>query len=219
MAKRERENYLFLFNTKKTVTNCKNTVVLPDTTTSKMICLDNILPGSCIVYSFGINYQWDFDDYMHNYGCTVYSFDPGMDYKEKRGENHYFEKIGIGVKTGKYNGPSTLYSGETNYYVETLDSIMKRLGHSHIDLIRLDTEGAEFDVLATLPYEKISQLSVEIHMWSHTFQEWYSTMSKIPLLHLQTYQNTDKINKKTMQEIAPGVTRVYEMTFIQANRV
>ena len=176
--------------------------------------MDNIVPGSCIVYSFGINYQWDFDDYMHNYGCTVYSFDPGMDYKSKRAERHFFEKIGLGAKTGIHNGSSTLYSGRKNYFVETVDSIMKRLGHSKVDLLRMDTEGAEFDVLPHLPYNKIGQLSLEIHMWSHSFNDWNNKIRDIPLQHLQTYQNTDRINKKTMQEISPGVTRVYEMTFL-----
>ena len=203
-----------IFQTRTSVPECKRPKILQDTSTSKMICMDNIVPGSCIVYSFGINYQWDFDDYMHNYGCTVYSFDPGMDYKSKRAERHFFEKIGLGAKTGIHNGSSTLYSGRKNYFVETVDSIMKRLGHSKVDLLRMDTEGAEFDVLPHLPYNKIGQLSLEIHMWSHSFNDWNNKIRDIPLQHLQTYQNTDRINKKTMQEISPGVTRVYEMTFL-----
>lgn len=211
----ERNKVHNLFKTRTSVPECKKPKVLPDTSTSKMICLDNIIPGSCVVYSFGINYQWDFDDYMHEYGCVVYSFDPGMNYKSKRAERHFFEKIGIGAKTGIHTGPSTLYSGKKNYNVETIDSIMNRLGHSKIDLLRLDTEGAEFEVLSSLPFDKIGQFSVEIHMWSHSFDEWKSKLMNIPLQHLQTYQNTDRINKKTMQEVAPGITRVYEMTFMK----
>ena len=35
-------------------------------------------PG-CIVYSFGINYDFSFDDHVAQiYGCHVYSFDPSM---------------------------------------------------------------------------------------------------------------------------------------------
>ncbi len=207
-----------IFQTRTSVPECKRPKILPDTSTSKMICMDNIVSGSCIVYSFGINYQWDFDDYMHDYGCTVYSFDPGMDYKSKRAERHFFEKIGLGAKTGIHNGSSTLYSGRQNYFVETVDSIMNRLGHSKVDLLRMDTEGAEFDVLSQLPYNKIGQLSLEIHMWSHSFNDWNNKLMELPLQHLQTYQNTDRINKKTMQEISPGVTRVYEMTFLNRAR-
>ena len=91
---------------------------------------------------------------------------------------------------------------------------MKRLGHSQVDLLRMDVEGAEFDVLSSLPYDKIHQLSVEIHMWSRSFENWKAKLMKIPLHHSQTYQNTDtQWNKKTMQQIRPGITRVYEMTF------
>lgn len=40
----------------------------------KAICLDyGIAPqvNECLVYSIGINYEWDFDDTMENYGCQV----------------------------------------------------------------------------------------------------------------------------------------------------
>lgn len=215
VARAKKNESYDLFKTRSSVPECKTPKIFPDTSTSKMICLDNIVPGSCVVYSFGINYQWDFDDYMHDYGCTVYSFDPGMNYKSKRAERHFFEKIGIGANTGIHTGASTLYSGKKNYNVETIDSIMNRLGHSNLDLLRLDTEGAEFEALSSLPFDKIGQFSVEIHMWSHSFDDWKSKLMKISLQHLQTYQNTDGINKKTMQEVSPGVTRVYEMTFMK----
>ncbi|CAN0432126.1 unnamed protein product, partial [Ectocarpus fasciculatus] len=111
------------------------------------VCLDKIVPGSCVVYSFGINYQWEFDDFMHSYGCTVHSFDPGMTYKDKRAENHFFHKVGLGNHTGEHTGPSTLYNQGIKYSVATVQSLMKKLGHNYVDLIRLDVEGAEWDVL------------------------------------------------------------------------
>ena len=30
----------------------------------------------CLVYSFGINYEWSFDSAMRDRGCEVHSFDP-----------------------------------------------------------------------------------------------------------------------------------------------
>ena len=193
---------------------CVKKEVIIDTSTRKMICLDKIQPGSCIVYSFGINYQWGFDDFMSSYGCTVYSFDPGMNYKSKRGEHHFFEKVGLGAFTGIHNGTSTLYSRRNKYNVETVEHIMERLGHKKIDILRMDTEGAEYEVLTNLPFTSIKQISLEIHMWDHSYHEWLEKLSAIPMMHLQTYQNTDRRNKKTMHEIVPGITRVYEMTFV-----
>ena len=207
-----------LFRFRNDVPECVKKEVIPDTTTSKMICLDGIQPGSCIVYSFGINYQWDFDDFMSSYGCTVYSFDPGMNYKSKRGEHHFFEKVGLGAFTGNHTGSrtSTLYNKNIQEYkVETVEHIMERLGHKEIDILRMDTEGAEYEVLAKLPFASIKQISLEIHMWKHSYNDWVEKLSAIPMVHLQTYQNTDRVNKETMHEIAPGVTRVYEMTFVK----
>ena len=40
----------------------------------KAICLDDgIAPivNECLVYSIGINYEWNFDDTMESYGCRV----------------------------------------------------------------------------------------------------------------------------------------------------
>jgi len=219
-----------LFNTRTpSLDECKKVHILPDKTTQKAICLDKLVPSKCVVYSFGINYQWTFDDFMYKQGCEVRSFDPSMSYKAKRAEHHYFEAVGIGNISGAHIGKSTLYQtrkkkqtlyhGMKNYPVETLEHIMSRLGHTYIDVLRMDVEGAEWDVLSSLPFEKIGQLGLEVHMWNtKPFDFYLDTLGKVPMAHLSTYQNTDRINKQTMTEIAPdiapGVTRVYEMSFM-----
>jgi FkbM family methyltransferase len=49
--------------------------------------------------------------------------------------------------------------------VRTLYSVMRELGHDHIDLLKMDIEGAEYDVIENLTREKIDvrQLLVEFH--------------------------------------------------------
>jgi hypothetical protein len=45
----------------------------------KSVCLDQGLGpaiNNCLVYSFGIDNEWSFDDDMAKLGCNVYSFDP-----------------------------------------------------------------------------------------------------------------------------------------------
>ena len=45
----------------------------------KSVCLDEGLKpviNNCLVYSFGIDNEWSFDDDMAKLGCDVYSFDP-----------------------------------------------------------------------------------------------------------------------------------------------
>jgi hypothetical protein len=52
----------------------------------KAVCLipAQVAPpaGDCVVYSFGINNEWSFDDNMKRYGCQVYAFDPSMKAKD-----------------------------------------------------------------------------------------------------------------------------------------
>jgi len=201
---------------------CPLPVVLPDTSTSKVLCLrrprtPKPATQDCVVYSFGINYQWDFDDYAHALGCEVHSFDPGMTYPSQRAARHYFEPIGLGATTGIRKGRSTLYSRATGYRVETLSHIMKRLGHNAIDILRIDIESAEWEVLHSLPWGRIRQLSIEIHMWHMPFHEYAAVLAEIPLVHVASYQNTDWLNPHTLKKIHPNVTGVYEMTFVTAD--
>jgi hypothetical protein len=74
------------------------------------ICLDHLPKEGCVVYSIGINNIWDFDDFLLEQGCEVFSFDPSMDAKEhRRTPKHLFQPIGIGTETGDVAaGPSTL---------------------------------------------------------------------------------------------------------------
>ena len=68
-----------------------------------------------------------------------------------------------------YPNVSTLYTQKTGYPVETLPSLMKRHGHSRVDVVRLDVESAEWDVLDSWlqsgTFSVIGQLLIEVHMW------------------------------------------------------
>ena len=113
------------------------------------ICLDAIPTNGCVVYSIGIANNWIVDVFMVEQGCDVFSFDPSMAgvKKHKRHAKHLFEPIGIGTIDGIHTGESTLYGKKQNYPVETLGHIMSRHGHAHLTMVRMDVEGAEWDVL------------------------------------------------------------------------
>jgi len=60
-------------------------------------------------------------------------------------------------------------------------------GHSHIDILKIDIEGWEFETITTLltPYITsgkplpFGQLQLEIHIWTKTFAEyleWWETL-------------------------------------------
>ncbi len=49
----------------------------------KYVCMDqlyvDIKSGNCLIYSFGINNEWSFEEGMAKLGCTIRSFDPTID--------------------------------------------------------------------------------------------------------------------------------------------
>lgn len=120
----------------------------------------------CIVYSFGIKNDWSFDDSMARFGCEVHAFDPSINIPEgQRPSGVRFHRVGI----GRNNHINAL-----GWKVQTLDSIMSDLGHTkqRLAYLKIDTEGAEFDMLAQqlLQHEQgkyvldsFDQIGMEIH--------------------------------------------------------
>jgi FkbM family methyltransferase len=175
----------------QTASPCENKVgVSNQETTGKYeptthVCI-GVLPkdrSDCVVYSFGINYEWAFDDILLQLGCKVYSFDPSMTTRgpvKMRGPNHVFELVGIGTETGWSTGnTSTLYNskgaapglkfGEHEpFKISTLPDLMQKFGHSHLSIVRMDVEGSEFPVLQQWAHEGwfklFDQLLLEVHM-------------------------------------------------------
>ena len=82
----------------------------------KFICMDNIMTekSPCIIYSFGVNHDWTFEDHMDTEGCTIYAYDHTIDAPAERGQNIKFFKLGLG----------------TEQNMKTLDKIIEDNGHS-----------------------------------------------------------------------------------------
>ena len=205
---------------------CSNTHILEGENSKEPdvhICLDNITPP-CTVYSFGIAYNWIFDDFMVSKGCDVFSFDPSMNVgKHSRSEHHLFEPIGIGPASGTHKGKSTLYTGKkyndkNNYQLLSLSDMMQRYGHDHIDIIRMDVESAEWDVLKQWNDDKLwgkmDQLLLEVHMWDKKIQEYYSNaLSNIPMTLFHNAKNNWNNNR-----IFKDMTQVYELGFMTSDK-
>jgi len=153
-------------------------------------------PGSCIVYSIGINNEWSFDDTMEKYGCTVYAFDPSMKNAEdqfNRSSGIHFYKIGLGARD------------ETNskgWKILTLGSIHQLLGHQDrvIDYLKMDIEFGEWDVLPELmkpgKLDQVRQLGIEIHFRSDGFLRKYQELAGI-LWSLERENGMIRFDSKT----------------------
>ena len=145
-----------------------------------------------IVYSFGVGFDISFDlALIEKYGLTVYAFDPTPGSvawlkKQKLPRQFIFSDIGVADYDGQAEffppeNPDhishTMISGMKNkkeslfMKVESLSTIMQRLDHKEIDLLKMDIEGAEYKVIDDLIKDKlpIRQIAVEFH---HRFREF-----------------------------------------------
>lgn len=142
----------------------------------KALCLDKgvELRENCTVYSFGINYDWSFDEAMEKMGCFVFSFDPSMNETDHRhSELVHFYRLGLHDRDQD--------AGKNGWKMRTLSSIYERLKTYHgdmIDYLKIDIEGDEWHVIPHMirsgMLSKIRQMGVEIHLnsrFNYTMEE------------------------------------------------
>ena len=74
----------------------------------KHVCMDNLKyavdHNKCLVYSFGLGSDWEFELAMADLGCTVRAFDPTITQVPKDVDlrsNIHFVSLGLGSYTGK----------------------------------------------------------------------------------------------------------------------
>ena len=153
------------------------------------ISTKDLLPGG-IVYSIGVGDDIDFDlALIRQYGVEVHAFDPTpasvawLEEKQPSPKFHFHPWAVTGV-----DGSITLYprarrDGTASDIMYTMvpeagslkdgvkvpafsiPTLMNRLGHDHVDLLKIDIEGAEYEVLDTLIASAIrpEQILVEFH--------------------------------------------------------
>ena len=149
------------------------------------LCPRGLGPES-IVYSFGIGQDVTFDlSLIARYGLTVYGFDPTPpSIRWVRSQSLTAKFIFFEYGIAGHDGTAQFYEPEDwadpSYHmrsdapkagasvtaeVHRLEEIMRRLRHSRVDVMKMDVEGAEYEVIEDLARSKVrpGQLLVEFH--------------------------------------------------------
>jgi len=149
------------------------------------------LSEKSVVYSFGVGTDISFDlELIRRFRMRVHGFDPtpraiAWVRSQDLPERFIFHDYGVGGHDGNvlFRAPenpnqvsySVVPRGATGgplieAPVHRLATIVKNLGHEQIDVLKMDIEGAEYEVVADLvSFEKpVNQLLVEFH---HSWQE------------------------------------------------
>ncbi|XP_048238240.1 probable methyltransferase-like protein 24 [Haliotis rufescens] len=131
------------------------------------VCLDGHYKpkkDNCIVYSFGIDNDFSFDDDVAStFGCEVHAFDPSMKQQDHlRGRRVHFHNLGLSDRDGK---------GKMQWPMKTMVSIRLDLKHADgvIDYMKIDIEDSEWESLRhafnSNGLEGVKQLSLEFHVF------------------------------------------------------
>lgn len=160
------------------------------TETADWSFIDSKLGPDSIVYSLGVGDTIEFDlDLIERFGATVYAFDPtpwsmewvlSQDLPEKfvfkpwavsgeDGKLRLYRRVNRHGKSAEVMWTADEKAGDPNDYIDTpaytIAAIMELLQHEKVDLLKMDVEGAEYEILDGLQNVRHlpEQLLVEFH--------------------------------------------------------
>lgn len=149
-----------------------------------------LLDEKSVVYSLGVGDLIDFDlDLIRDYGLTVHAFDPTPFAEEwvqdqtlpenfvfhpwaaagADGSLRLYRRVNARGKSSAVMWTADSDAGDSSDFIDapayTIQTIMQKLGHDQVDLLKMDVEGAEYSILDGLGAEaKLPrQLLVEYH--------------------------------------------------------
>lgn len=121
------------------------------------------LEPNCVAYSFGSNGIIEYETQLRERtGCEVHIFDPTVtdDRIPVMPPGIVFHKMGVAGTAG------TVTVGGNEYPAKPLADIMRELGHAHLNVLKIDVDGYEYDMLKAMPdllANQVDELLLEIH--------------------------------------------------------
>jgi hypothetical protein len=141
----------------------------------RYLCMDNfyrdIHADTCIIYSFGISEDYEFERDMGSIGCVVHAYDPTIDLPSSPAKNVHFNKVGLGHTSGKM---TMTVSHEQNRLSKPLPAMTLKehiekngdLG-KEITYVKVDIESAEIKAIPEWIesgiLQNVRQIGIELH--------------------------------------------------------
>jgi FkbM family methyltransferase len=149
-----------------------------------------LVPGNTsersVIYSFGVGQDISFDlRAIDLFGCPVFAFDPTPKAvtwirQQATPPQFHFMELGIGASVGEMSFQAPRTATHVSYTVSdrtsspakpivaqvaNLRTIMQRLNHARVDVLKMDVEGAEYAVIDNLAEQGClpQQLMIEFH--------------------------------------------------------
>lgn len=194
------EDRIFLFDA---VIDAKNMIrVGRFSDGGKWISDPQSLGPRAVVYSFGVGNNISFDVEMAGlFGCEVHAFDPGPSVERSFAGCHpgqavgtgrfWYHPVGLGPTSTDPEKAGDLVIEGRACPVKRLSELAAELGHTRVDILKIDIEGGEMPTLleilssGTLANLSVKQLLVECHFWGN--EEWTSFVRIVGLLRQQGY--------------------------------
>jgi hypothetical protein len=139
----------------------------------KIVCMDgmydSIMNGTCLIYSFGLADDWDFEESMANLGCTVRAYDPNVEKPAHITDpNLHYIDLGLSHYNGVMNNGAP--DGSIRKMpVATLEEAIIRNGDEGkaITYLKMDVEGAELlalpEIVESGVLKNVKQIGIEMH--------------------------------------------------------
>ena len=190
----------------------------------------DLLNENSIIYSFGIGLDISFDTAaIKNHNCRVFGFDPtpkSIDWIRSQdvSPRFTFHDVGISDKSGfcdfyfpknpdNVSGSIVVQDNidvgeKTTVKMRSIKDIMTELAHTHIDILKMDIEGAEYSVIDNILDSDISidQILIEFH-------DRFVENGKA-----RTQQAIKLLNNKGFEIFAISDS-CYEISFINKNKI
>ena len=168
------------------------------------------------MYSFGIQQESSFEEeLLERTNCQLWGYDFSVDefgpqLKTKMKDRAHFTKAGISGKTDTTQNPP--------YY--SIADLMDINGHTHVDILKMDIEGYEFESLTSLLQAfddgevPVSQILIEIHLDPgrksvDDFLAWWESLEAVGYRAAWTEPNLLTVSLP----LADGMPRYAEVSF------